>query len=120
MATKPQCFAYSGEGMRCEKPAGHAGNHLINISWDDSECYIPTAPPRRPLSPTSWLSPNRTPLMEDVLPEQAQDDAEATLTEHGYTKSKAKPTPPSTAGCVACGHKHRGAECKCGCYEFIG
>lgn len=112
MATKPQCFAYSGEGMRCEKSAGHAGKHYINFSWDDSECYIPMPAPAKPLSPTSYLSPIRE--------TRGEDTPVSSVTEHGFEIKQAQPAPQEDTRCIACSHRHRSGECKCGCHEHIG
>lgn len=90
--TVRQCWAYNKEGQRCDHPAGHPGNHVIMAEWTDEECFSP---------------------IQHQLPKQAV---------------QSKPEPPMTpispkpevTNCVACQHKHRGGECKCGCYEFIG
>lgn len=78
-----RCWAFHNDGMRCEHPAGHPGQHAVQRTWDDDECAIPgeikTTPPPPP-----------PPLVTEVV------------------------------SCVACGHKHKGGECKCGCREFIG
>lgn len=36
-----QCWAYSADGVRCEHPAGHQGNHVITREWSDEECFEP-------------------------------------------------------------------------------
>jgi hypothetical protein len=30
------------------------------------------------------------------------------------------PIVEPAANCVACQHKHKGGQCKCGCHEFVG
>ena len=76
-----RCWAFHRDGMRCEHPAGHPGDHAVQRTWDDSDCAIP-GQPQPPKTPA--------PLVEVAVK------------------------------CVACGHQHKGGECKCGCREFIG
>lgn len=83
------CWAFNKDGQRCEHPAGHTGNHIITAEWTDDECF----------------SPIRHQLPEVTAP------------------APASPAPPALESqpvkCVACGHKHSGGTCKCGCYEEI-
>lgn len=39
-----QCWAYSKQGNRCEHPAGHNGDHVIQQTWTDEECAAPGTP----------------------------------------------------------------------------
>jgi hypothetical protein len=80
-----QCWAFHRDGTRCEHPAGHSGDHMIEKTWTDSECSIPGETKSQPVIP--------------VLP---------------------KPPTEQSNKCVACGHAHKSAECKCGCHTFIG
>lgn len=105
MATKPQCFAYSQTGIRCEKTAGHSGNHAVHVAWTDDECYQPN-----PYSKATTNTP--APV--------AHTNAAASVTEHGYEIKPSEPEAIQSIPCAACSHKHRGGECKCGCYSFIG
>lgn len=84
-----QCWAYNVGGQRCDMPAGHPGDHGIQMTWTDDECYAP---------------------IKHQLPAKGPS---------GASEPAPKPAPEAT-GCVACSHKHKGGECKCGCYEFIG
>lgn len=92
-----QCWAFHYDGFRCEHPAGHTGDHIVTKSWGDLECATPGE-----FTPT----------------------APATLVTHIAQITEAPMPEPVAAvvvkGCIACSHKHRGGECKCGCYEFIG
>jgi predicted Zn-ribbon and HTH transcriptional regulator len=36
-----QCWAYNSAGNRCEHPAGHNGDHVIQQTWTDEECSVP-------------------------------------------------------------------------------
>lgn len=36
-----QCWAYSADGVRCEHPAAHPGNHVVTREWADEECFEP-------------------------------------------------------------------------------
>ena len=86
-----QCWAFHHDGARCEHPAGHAGDHMVEKSWKDSECATPGEPIMRPEPGTlNHIQASVTKLVEQ----------------------------PNK--CVACGHAHRNAECKCGCHAFIG
>jgi hypothetical protein len=87
-----RCWAYNKEGSRCDHPAGHPGDHAITQTWTDTECQAPSGPATLV---THMPVPNPVPIPE---PAPAID----------------------VSRCVACSHKHRGNECKCGCYEFIG
>jgi len=44
----PRCWAYNLEGVRCEKRAGHTGDHLVSTTWNDDECYAPDRVPATP------------------------------------------------------------------------
>lgn len=95
-----RCWAYSRDKVRCALDAGHDEPHTVYITWRDDECYEPhttihtlyTVTEGEPEPPMTGTSP--APTLPDPMP-----------------------TP---TGCVACGHKHAGGECKCGCYDFIG
>ena len=96
------CWAYNREGQRCDHPAGHSGNHVVMKEWTDDEC----------LGPGQVLASLSTPSIGSV-PARQQDVIAPPLS--------VVPTPePANDKCVACNHKHRGVECRCGCYEFIG
>jgi len=92
-----RCWAYNKEGSRCDHPAGHPGSHVVMHEWTDDECFSPIRHqlPEPGALVTNMPVPNLIPIPE---PAPAVD----------------------VSRCVACSHKHRGAECKCGCYEFIG
>lgn len=36
-----QCWAFHRDGMRCEHPAGHAGDHMVAKTWNDLQCATP-------------------------------------------------------------------------------
>lgn len=36
-----QCWAFHRDGARCQHPAGHPGNHMIEQTWTDLECATP-------------------------------------------------------------------------------
>jgi len=92
-----QCWAFHRDGARCEHPAGHAGDHMVEKSWNDLQCATPGEFHVKPEPATS----NHI---------QVSDTVEPTIVMPVIVK-------PS---CVACGHKHRDGECRCGCHEFIG
>lgn len=89
-----RCWAINSDMNRCEDVAAHAGNHSIITEWEDSECFDPD-------SPVILATPN--PAHLSVVPDKPKDEE-----------------PEAPKGCVACGHKHKGEPCKCGCHEFIG
>lgn len=89
-----QCFAFNKDSQRCEMPAGHDLLHRVTKEWDDDECVFPN----------------------DVAVLKRAEQVQAFIDEPVPAPPIAKPT----SNCIACGHKHKAAECKCGCYEFIG
>ena len=89
-----QCWAFHYDGFRCEHPAGHTGDHIVTKTWNDLECATP-----------GEFTPAHAALVTDIVHAIPMPEPEAAVV---------------VAGCVACGHKHRSSECKCGCYEFIG
>lgn len=48
MDDNDRCWAYSPEMERCEGYAGHDGDHFINRSWTNSECWTPNKPSSAP------------------------------------------------------------------------
>lgn len=88
-----QCWAFHRDGMRCEHPAGHAGDHAVQKTWTDLQCATPG---------------EFEPTPHKVQPALSVTDMSAAPV----------PTPPTK--CAACMHAHRDGECKCGCYSFIG
>lgn len=88
-----QCWAYHTDGARCEHPAGHPGDHAIQKTWNDLEC----------------ATPGRTPAPATLVADTSR------------ALDLPEPMPaPAVNACIACSHRHKGGECKCGCYEFIG
>jgi len=86
-----QCWAFHRDGARCEHPAGHNGDHVVQKTWKDIECATPGEFESVPERGTY----EKTRVAEPVLQEAPNK-------------------------CVACGHAHRDGQCKCGCHEFIG
>ena len=84
-----QCWAYGPNG-RCHHPAGHPGDHLIEITWTDDQCIQP-GQPAKAVTGISVAAPE--PVREPV-----REEVEA---------------------CVACGHMHMSAGCNCGCYKHV-
>jgi hypothetical protein len=102
-----QCWAFHRDGARCEHPAGHPGDHAVQKTWNDLQCA----------TPGEFGEPERsapgTPVTVPVgVPEFLSNSPEGTVAPELVSVPITK--------CVACGHKHRGGECRCGCYEFIG
>ena len=93
--TERQCWAYGPEG-RCHHPAGHPGDHLIEITWTDNDCIEPGQPAKAMTGMSAAVVQHvQEPVQENV---QEPEEAEA---------------------CVACNHFHKSAACKCGCYAHI-
>jgi len=87
--TPRQCWAYDQRGQRCQKTPNHRGLHEVRHTWDDTQCFTPGK--AHPNPPTYVPPPMSVP----------------------------DPAPASVPKCVACGHMHKGGECKCGCHEHI-
>jgi hypothetical protein len=94
-----QCWAFHRDGARCEHPAGHPGDHTTSTSWTDLEC----------------ATPGEFEVVERSAPATL---VRVPLVEHEEHDVSAK--PEVVTKCVACGHKHKGGACRCGCYEFVG
>jgi hypothetical protein len=93
MTETRQCWAYGPNG-RCHHPAGHPGDHIIEITWTDDQCVTPGVPTLGQSQPA--------PAMTDVSYAVVQD-----------------PVHDEPEPCVACNHMHKSGACKCGCYEHI-
>lgn len=85
-----QCWAFHKDGTRCGHPAGHPGDHAVEMTWTDEECALPTE-------------------QHVQVPVQVPVPAAAPA-----------PLEEKPVKCVACSHHHKGGACKCGCHEFIG
>ena len=88
--TERQCWAYGPNG-RCHHPAGHPGDHIIEITWTDNECVTPG---------------QHGPSVTGISP--------ATVVQHVQ-----EPVQDEPEACVACNHMHKGGECRCGCYNHV-
>lgn len=44
-----QCWAFHKDGTRCDMPAGHPGDHSVQMTWTDSDCAIPGDPVQKPV-----------------------------------------------------------------------
>ena len=86
-----QCWAFHRDGMRCEHPAGHAGDHMVAKTWNDLQCATPGEFEPAQGFPVPAVAAVVVPKGVEVV-----------------TK------------CVACSHAHKSGVCKCGCHEFIG
>ena len=85
-----QCWAFHRDGARCEHPAGHNGDHVVQKTWTDIQCATPGEFESQPANPVTEKSVT-VPVLEE-----------------------------KSIKCVACSHAHKNGECKCGCHEFIG
>jgi len=43
-----QCWAHNSQGQRCELDGGHAGDHILSVTWGDEETLIPGAVVKAP------------------------------------------------------------------------
>ena len=111
---KSQCFAYSEMGKRCDKTAGHAGLHAVNISWSDEECFTPNT--RAIKLPTMAYGTNTAEFTDSPTPMSQPNH----LSESGFEVKAKSERKPSEDPCAACNHRHRNGECKCGCHTHIG
>jgi hypothetical protein len=86
-----RCWAHNQAHIRCELDAGHNDEHTVYIQWSDDECYDPAATAITEIKKLAAPPPMPEPVAAEV-----------------------------TGACIACSHRHKGGECKCGCYEYIG
>jgi len=92
------CWALNKNLQRCDMPAGHPGDHAIQTTWTDADCYNPAVP-------TPVSNPGTVTAGAPVLP---------------VTEVSEPPVLQAVPPCAACQHRHKGGPCKCGCYEYIG
>jgi hypothetical protein len=95
MSDIKQCWAFHWEGMRCEHPAGHNGEHVVQKTWTDQECA----------TPGEFLSTPGHSMIGTSVAEYVSDIEP--VSEKIIEK------------CSACNHVHVGGNCKCGCYTHI-
>lgn len=83
----PQCWAYNSNGERCEKHAGHPGQHAITRSWTDDQCAAPAT-----------NKPQGRPLMEVFAEEETKQPSKCIACKHMHRDGVCK------CGC----HEHIG------------
>lgn len=125
MATKnprPQCYAYYGgtdagipSTVRCELPAGHAGDHRVSVAWDDGMCYVPILTARAAALLDAPKTGTEPPLSGEGAGEVIGYGSD------GTPLHRAVPANDTERACIGCGHRHRGGSCRrgCECQEFI-
>ena len=61
-----QCWAFHKDGARCEHPAGHNGEHVVQKTWTDQDCATPPQP-ANPVTETSVAVPVTQVLQEEII-----------------------------------------------------
>lgn len=139
-----RCWALSQKQVRCEAEAGHEGNHLSKVTWDDDHCYDPTQEHADAVSHAIAVElqqraqPAATPATSpaQILNDEAVASAATQEQMRGRVPIVADTTPVTpvtwSKRCATCEHhvdKHGGGGCTaydpnlegpCGCFVFVG
>ncbi len=100
------CFAYNKDGRRCEKAAGHDGDHLIQTVWGDDECLDVAALLAQPKEVLVTVT--------NTQPAPVEDDGEKPT-----DKCEACRHPRSTHDDESCSAYDTEMEERCACFGFI-
>ena len=101
--TNKRCFSFNVSGQRCEREAGHDGDHQITYMWDDDASWTPLEVPYLPEDTDTIITPPK------VVPIEADEEL-----------------PPPTV-CFVCSHVWHDAMCQmpkaegavCGCMTAV-